>query len=94
MSDCQEEYDEIDSLNTAIEQLRYANRRLTAERDALRKDAERYRWIAQTCRSTGEHWGGRWSIVVEGPSPTRHDDEEAFDVAIDAAMAQEKRDDS
>jgi len=67
--------------------------RLTAERDELRRqlaeveqDAQRYRWIAGHCRSTSEHWGGRWSIVVEGPCPAKHDEEDAFDAAIDAAM--------
>lgn len=67
--------------------------RLTAERDELRRqlaeaelDARRYRWIAGHCRSTSEHWGGRWSIVVEGPCPAKHDEEGAFDDAIDAAM--------
>ncbi len=63
------------------------------ERDELRRqlaeaelDARRYRWIAGHCRSTSEHWGGRWSIVVEGPCPAKHDEEDAFDDAIDAAM--------
>ena len=54
--------------------------------DAVR-DAERLRWIAAQCRSTAEHWGGRWSIVVEGPAPKRHDEEDAFYEAIDAAIA-------
>ena len=57
-----------------------------AEIERLRADAERYRWLAGFCRSTSEHWGGRWSIVVEGPAPTRPDEEDAFDAAIDAAM--------
>ena len=67
--------------------------RLTAERDDLRRqlaeaklDAERYRWLAGHCRSTSEHWGGRWSIIVDGPAPKAHDSEDAFDAAIDAAM--------
>lgn len=51
------------------------------------RDAERYRWIAAHCRSTAEHWGGRWSIVVEGPEPKTHDSEDDFDAAIDAAMS-------
>ena len=58
--------------------------------DELREDAECYRWIAAYCRSTAEHWGGRWSIVVEGPAPTRDDDEDAFRAAIDAARALRK----
>lgn len=49
-------------------------------------DAERYRWLAGHCRSTSEHWGGRWSIIVDGPAPKAHDSEDAFDAAIDAAM--------
>lgn len=58
---------------------------LEMERDALKADAERYRWLASSCRSTSEHWGGRWSIVIDGPAPTRHDCGDAFDAAIDAA---------
>lgn len=50
------------------------------------QDAARYRWLAAHCRSTPEHWGGRWSIVIEGPAPERQDCEDAFDAAIDAAM--------
>lgn len=68
-------------------------KRLTAERNELRRqlaeaeqDAQRYRWIAGHCRSTSEQWGGRWSIVVEGPCPAKHDEEDAFDDAIDAAI--------
>jgi hypothetical protein len=57
-----------------------------AEFDALAADAARYRWLAGHCRSTSEHWGGRWSIVVEGPAPKSHDSEDDFDAAIDAAM--------
>lgn len=55
-----------------------------AQGDAL--DAARYRWLAAHCRSTAEHWGGRWSIVVEGPAPKSHDSEDDFDAAIDAAI--------
>jgi len=67
------------------------------ERDELRRqlaeaelDARRYRWIAGHCRSTSEHWGGRWSIVVEGPCPAKHDEEGAFDAAIDAQIEKER----
>ena len=58
---------------------------LQAEVERLRQDAERYRWLAGHCRSTSEHWGGRWSIVVEGPTPKTHDSEDDFDAAVDAA---------
>jgi hypothetical protein len=50
-------------------------------------DAARYRWLAAHARSTGEHWGGRWSLIVDGPAPMRHDEEDALDAAVDAAMA-------
>lgn len=50
------------------------------------RDAERYRWLAGFCSSTSEHWGGRWSIVIEGPAPKSHDSEDDLDDAIDAAM--------
>lgn len=66
-------------------------KRLTAELAKVREDAERYRWIAGHCRSTSEHWGGRWSIIVDGPCPTAHDDEDAFDAAIDAARSKEHK---
>jgi hypothetical protein len=59
---------------------------IRAERDGLATDAARYRWLAGHCRSTSEHWGGRWSIVVEGPAPKSHNSEDDFDDAIDAAM--------
>lgn len=49
------------------------------------EDAARYRFLAARCRITGEHWGGRWSIVVEGPAPESHDSKDDFDAAIDAA---------
>lgn len=52
----------------------------------LARDAERYRFLAEKCRSTSEHWGGRWSIVIEGPAPKSHDSEDDLDEAIDAAM--------
>lgn len=60
---------------------------LEAENAALRVDAERMRWIAAHCRSTAEHWGGRWSIVIDGPAPVRHDEEDALYAAIDAARS-------
>lgn len=50
----------------------------------LTDDAARYQWLARHCRSTAEHWGGRWSIVIEGPAP-KHGGKDAFDAAIDAA---------
>lgn len=62
---------------------------LKAERDAAMKDAERYRWLTTHARTTSEHWGGRWSIVIDGPVPKRNDCEDAFDEAIDAAMKEE-----
>ena len=55
------------------------------------QDAARYRWLAGHCRSTSEHWGGRWSIVVDGPAPKSHDSEDDFDAAIDAAINAKER---
>ncbi len=65
-----------------------ADRAMLAARDA--EDAARYRWLAAHCRSTAEHWGGRWSIVVEGPAPKSHDSKDDFDAAIDAARARQE----
>ena len=59
---------------------------------AIAEDAARYRFLAAHCRSTPEHWGGRWSIVVEGPAPKSHDSEDDFDAAIDAARAAKEGD--
>jgi hypothetical protein len=50
-------------------------------------DAQRYRWLSAHARSTTEHWGGRWSLVIDGPAPTRKDCADALDEAVDAAMA-------
>lgn len=52
------------------------------------EDAARYRFLAGHCRSTSEHWGGRWSIIVDGPAPKSHDSEDDFDEAVDAARKQ------
>ena len=65
-----------------------ADRAARAPADSVLEDAARYRWIAARCRITGEHWGGRWSIVVEGPAPKSHDSEDDFDKAVDAARKQ------
>ena len=56
--------------------------------DSVLEDAARYRFLAGHCRSTSEHWGGRWSIVVDGPAPKSHDSEDDFDEAVDAARKQ------
>lgn len=72
--------------------LRLASCGATAERQpsvapaAIEEDAARYRWLAAHARSTTEHWGGRWSLVIEGPAPRKHDEEDALDEAVDAAM--------
>ena len=56
--------------------------------DSVLEDAARYRWLAASCRSTSEHWGGRWSIIIDGPAPKSHDSEDDFDAAVDAARKQ------
>lgn len=53
------------------------------------RDAERYRWLRDKCRATGEHWGGRWSLVIEGPCPDGDESSGAIDKAIDAAIERE-----
>jgi len=72
---------EVDAI-AAIKEERDA---LRSENAALWADAERYRWLAKHGRSTSEHWGGRWSIAIEGPCPKSHNSEVDFDAAIDAA---------
>ena len=59
-----------------------------AQADSVQEDAARYRWLAEHCRSTSEHWGGRWSIIIDGPAPKSHDSEDDFDAAVDAARKQ------
>jgi hypothetical protein len=59
-----------------------------AQADSVQEDAARYRWLAASCRSTSEHWGGRWSIIIDGPAPKSHDSEDDFDAAVDAARKQ------
>lgn len=60
---------------------------LQDELTAAKRDAARYRWLARHARSTAEHWGGRWSLVIDGPAPKCDDEEDALDEAVDAAMA-------
>jgi hypothetical protein len=62
-------------------------RRLHAENEALRADAERYRWLRGNARATSEHWGGRWSLVIEGPAPGGNAPAASIDAAIDAARS-------
>ena len=59
-----------------------------AQADSVLEDAARYRWLAAHCRSTSEHWGGRWSIIIDGPAPKSHDSGDDFDAAVDAARKQ------
>lgn len=59
-----------------------------APADSVLEDAARYRFLAEHCRSTSEHWGGRWSIIINGPAPKSHDSEDDFDEAVDAARKQ------
>ncbi len=49
----------------------------------LARDAERYRWL-------GEPWGGRWSLVIEGPCPDGDESSGAIDKAIDAARERQE----
>jgi len=50
-------------------------------------DAARYRWLAAHAMYIGfPSCAAAWSLVVDGPSPKRHDDADAIDEAIDAAM--------
>ena len=56
--------------------------------DSVLEDVARYRWLVAHCRSTSEHWGGRWSIVVDGPAPELENGEYLIDEAIDKARKQ------
>lgn len=74
-------------LATEVRRLRAESERLRAEVERRRADAARYRFLAERCRSTSEHWGGRWSIVIDGPAPAG-DDASAIASAIDAARGE------
>lgn len=50
------------------------------------RDAERYRWLLENARATAEHWGGRWSLVIDSPAPGKDASPEAINAAIDAAI--------
>jgi hypothetical protein len=56
---------------------------LTAD---VARDAERYRWLLENARATAEHWGGRWSLVIDSPAPGKDASSEAINAAIDAAI--------
>jgi DNA-binding FrmR family transcriptional regulator len=69
-----------------IADLKTARDRLGTEVERLREDAERYQWLRECARATSEHWGGRWSLVTEGPAP-ENATPAGIDAAIDAARA-------
>lgn len=63
--------------------------KLAQEVEALKADAERYRWLASHCKSYDEPYKGGWSIHIQGAVPARHDCEDAIDAAIDVAKGGE-----
>lgn len=64
-------------------------RDLLAENEALRMDAERYRWLKESrfYRRTGLHMDGTSFVSIGGASLGRHRD---LDAAIDFAIAKER----
>ena len=83
---CHQAARELRRLHARVQELEASQARVPLSDDVLR-DAARYRFLAGHCRSTSEHWGGHWSIIVDGPAPKSHDSEDDFDAAIDAAQA-------
>ena len=71
---------------TALDHHRDLLERAAAALEADQKDAARYRWLSMDCRSSGEHWGGRWSIVIDGPAPDTYN-YSGVSAAIDAALS-------
>ena len=64
------------------------NARLRAERDALREDAERYRWLHQCFRreTAVDRWhGAMWDAHIHDPDCV------GIDAAIDAAIEAARR---
>lgn len=55
-------------------------------RDAA-DDSMLYRRLIANARSTEEHWSGRWSLVVDGPSPGGNAPAPAVDAALRVAMS-------
>lgn len=81
----------------AVESERAANAQLTAEleslrqeRDGLRADAERYRWLRSEIENGAVQ--GVSGALVELYDETMYDDGDELDAAIDAAMAKEQGD--
>lgn len=71
--------EEIDSCKQAeIDELRAALARRTGERDALKADAERYRWIRECSNDSLIMYGDSYNCELMM--------EEELDAAIDAAM--------
>ena len=69
----------------------YASAVALSTSPAPTQDAEQaamYRWLRENARVTSEHWGGRWSMVIEGPAPANKG-EMHVDDAIRAAMKRE-----
>ena len=77
--------DMLEPIHNLIRDVIDADRASRATADSVLEDAARYRFLAAHCRRTSEHWGGRWSIIVDGPAPESHDSEDDFDEAVDAA---------
>lgn len=86
---CRKQADEIAQLRQYLDAAQRRGEELRAQVAALEGDAGRYRWLALQ-RVTPEHWGGRWSIVIEGPAPQSWPRKDQFDAAIDAALAARK----
>ena len=63
---------------TAVECIK----KLKAENDSLRKDAERYRWLREN------NWFVSGIVVIRPRGRSCHENVEYLDAAIDAAMAQ------
>lgn len=73
--------EQVDVLLAEIDQLK-------AENEALRKDAERYRWLRQASATDGEHTHGVCIDLWENGCGFEVTLEEA-DAAVDTAMAKE-----
>lgn len=75
----------VAALVTDIANAAEATTQAEAPADVAR-DAERYRWLLENARATAEHWGGRWSLVIDSPAPGKDASPEAINAAIDAAI--------
>lgn len=85
----QETYDMAVNRDVELKRQRVRAERAEAERDALRADAERYRWLRGDTSPGSERWS-RWNLQRWDGTCWHSLERVALDAAIDAALAREE----